>query len=72
MSGGERARLSMAAIASRPFKLLILDEPTNNIDIETADHLVDVLNNYTGSLLVISHDNSFLQKIGAESEYLLG
>ena len=71
LSGGERARLSMATIASRPFKLLILDEPTNNIDMETTDHLVDVLNNYTGSLLVISHDNSFLQKIGADSEYLL-
>lgn len=71
LSGGERARLSMAAIASRPFKLLILDEPTNNIDMETVGHLVDVLNNYTGSLLVISHDNSFLQQIETESEYLL-
>ena len=71
LSGGERARLSMAAIASRSFKLLILDEPTNNIDMETVGHLIDVLNNYTGSLVVISHDNNFLQQIGVESGYLL-
>ena len=71
LSGGERARLGMAVIASKPFKLLILDEPTNNIDMETVDHLVDVLNHYKGSLLVISHDNNFLQQIGVKSEFLL-
>ena len=71
LSGGERARLSIAAIASRAFKLLVLDEPTNNIDMETASHLIDVLNNYSGSLIVISHDNNFLQQIGVESEYHL-
>ena len=72
LSGGERARLSMAVIASRPFKLLVLDEPTNNIDLETKGHLIEVLNNYNGSLLVISHDNDFLEQINIDSEYLLG
>ena len=71
LSGGERARLSMAIIASRPFKLLVLDEPTNNIDLETKGHLIEVLNNYNGSLLVISHDNDFLEQINIDSEYRL-
>lgn len=69
LSGGERARLCMAIIASTPFQLLILDEPTNNIDIETKQHLIDVLNKYQGGLLVISHDQEFLEKVGISFEY---
>jgi ATPase subunit of ABC transporter with duplicated ATPase domains len=56
-------------IASRPFRLLILDEPTNNIDMETCSHLIEVLNNYKGALVVISHDENFLRKIKVDSEY---
>jgi ATPase subunit of ABC transporter with duplicated ATPase domains len=63
LSGGERARLSLAQIAAAPPKLLILDEITNNLDLETYDHVVQILSEYTGAMLVISHDESFLLNI---------
>ncbi|MDR1365677.1 MAG: ATP-binding cassette domain-containing protein [Holosporales bacterium] len=64
MSGGEKARLSLAKIAANPPKLLILDEVTNNIDMETRDHLIAILRQYTSSIIVISHDEGFLSEIG--------
>jgi ATPase subunit of ABC transporter with duplicated ATPase domains len=64
LSGGERARLSLAKIAANPPKLLILDEITNNIDLETRDHLVEVLREYPAAMIVISHDETFLDDVG--------
>jgi ATPase subunit of ABC transporter with duplicated ATPase domains len=67
LSGGERARLSLAKIAARPPRLLILDEITNNIDLETRDHLVDILRAYPAAMIVVSHDEDFLNEIGIEN-----
>lgn len=66
LSGGERARLSLAKIAASPPKLLILDEITNNIDLETRDHLVEILREYLAAMIVISHDENFLDAIGVD------
>jgi ATPase subunit of ABC transporter with duplicated ATPase domains len=63
LSGGERALLSLAKIAAQPPKLLVLDEITNNIDMETQDHLVEILREYLGAMVVISHNEEFLSKI---------
>ena len=64
LSGGEKARLSLAQIAARTPKLLILDEITNNLDLETRGHVIEVLKNYPGAMIVISHDSDFLEEIG--------
>lgn len=71
LSGGEKARLSLAQIAAIVPKLLILDEMTNNLDLETRNHVIQVLQHYPGSMLVISHDNDFLSAIGANDFYEL-
>ena len=63
-SGGEKARLSLAQIAAKTPKLLILDEITNNLDLETRGHVIEVLKNYPGAMIVISHDADFLEEIG--------
>ena len=63
LSGGEKARLSLAQIAARTPKLLILDEITNNLDLETRGHVIEVLKNYPGAMIVISHDADFLKEI---------
>lgn len=63
-SGGEKARLSLAHIAAKTPKLLILDEITNNLDLETKGHVIEVLKNYPGAMIVISHDAYFLKEIG--------
>ncbi len=62
LSGGERNRLLLAKILSTPREILILDEPTNDLDIETIDLLIDFINLHNGSALVSSHDIDFLQK----------
>lgn len=64
LSGGEKARLSLALIAAKPPKLLILDEITNNLDLTTRNHVITLLKNYPGPFIIISHDQDFLQKIG--------
>ena len=64
LSGGEKARLSLAQIAAKTPKLLILDEITNNLDLETKDHVIQVLKAYPGAMIVISHDADFLEEIG--------
>lgn len=66
LSGGEKARLSLAQIAAKTPKLLILDEVTNNLDIETRSHVIEVLKYYPGAMIVISHDEDFLSDIEAE------
>lgn len=63
LSGGEKARLSLAQIAARTPKLLILDEITNNLDLETKEHVVQVLKAYPGAMIVISHEADFLEEI---------
>ena len=68
-SGGEKARLSLAQIAARTPKLLILDEITNNLDLETRGHVIEVLKNYPGAMIVISHDTDFLREIGVHDRY---
>ena len=69
LSGGEKARLSLAQIAAITPKLLILDELTNNLDLETREHVIQVLQNYPGTMLVISHDADFLTAIGITDWY---
>ncbi|GHU11788.1 erythromycin ABC transporter ATP-binding protein [Alphaproteobacteria bacterium] len=69
LSGGEKARLSLAKIAANSPKLLILDEITNNIDLETRDHVINVLRKYPSAIIVISHDDDFLSQIKIEKYY---
>lgn len=63
LSGGERGRLALAAALAKPSNLLVLDEPTNDLDLETLDLLEDLLADYAGTLLLVSHDRSFLDRI---------
>ena len=64
MSGGELARLAIAMISISEVDLLILDEPTNNLDTVTVEPMIAALNQYQGALWVISHDLNFLSQIG--------
>jgi ABC transport system ATP-binding/permease protein len=63
LSGGERNRLLLARLFTRPANLLILDEPTNDLDLETLDLLEDLLAGFAGTVLVVSHDRQFLDNV---------
>jgi ATP-binding cassette subfamily F protein uup len=63
LSGGERNRLLLARLFTRPANLLVLDEPTNDLDIETLELLEDLLQSYRGTVLLVSHDRTFLDNV---------
>ena len=63
LSGGERGRLMLAQVLAKPSNLLILDEPTNDLDMETLDVLEDVIGEYPGTVLLVSHDRDFLDRL---------
>ncbi|MSP48946.1 MAG: ATP-binding cassette domain-containing protein [Alphaproteobacteria bacterium] len=63
LSGGERGRLALACVLARPSNLLVLDEPTNDLDLETLDLLQEMLADYAGTVLLVSHDRDFLDRL---------
>ena len=63
LSGGERGRLMLAQALAKPSNLLVLDEPTNDLDMETLDVLEDMLGDYPGTVMLISHDRDFLDRL---------
>ena len=63
LSGGEKARLLLARLMARESNLLVLDEPTNDLDVETLDLLQEVLDDYDGTVLLVSHDRDFLDRV---------
>ena len=67
LSGGERGRAMLARALAKPSNLLVLDEPTNDLDIETLDLLQEVLAEYTGTVLVVSHDRDFLDRVATST-----
>ena len=74
LSGGERMRAALACILAgdKPPQLLVLDEPTNNLDLSSIERIESALMNYRGALIVISHDEDFVRNIGVEEEIELG
>jgi ATP-binding cassette subfamily F protein uup len=67
LSGGERNRLLLARLFAQPANLLVLDEPTNDLDIESLELLEETLQSYSGTLLVVSHDRAFLDNIATQT-----
>jgi ATP-binding cassette subfamily F protein uup len=63
LSGGERARLLLARLFARPANILVLDEPTNDLDIETLELLEVLLQDFSGTVLLVSHDRAFLDNV---------
>ena len=72
LSGGEKARLLLARLFLKPGNLLVLDEPTNDLDVETLELLEDRLVAYPGTILLASHDRDFLDHVATSSFVLLG
>ena len=62
LSGGERARLMLARVLARPANLLVLDEPTNDLDMETLDLLQELVAGFAGTVILVSHDRDFLDR----------
>ena len=72
LSGGEKARLLLARLFLKPSNLLVMDEPTNDLDVETLELLEEQLLNYKGTLLVVSHDRTFLDNVTTSCYVLAG
>ncbi|HEV2620485.1 MAG TPA: ATP-binding cassette domain-containing protein [Frateuria sp.] len=72
LSGGERNRLLLAKLFSQPSNLLVMDEPTNDLDVETLELLEELLADYTGTLLLVSHDRAFLDNVVTSTLVLEG
>ncbi len=72
LSGGERNRLLLARLFTKPFNVLVMDEPTNDLDIETLELLEELLLDYSGTLLLVSHDRAFLNNVATSTFVLEG
>ncbi|ABF63653.1 ABC transporter related [Ruegeria sp. TM1040] len=72
LSGGEKARLLLAKLMARPSNMLVLDEPTNDLDVETLDLLQELLDAYDGTVLLVSHDRDFLDRVATTSVAMEG
>jgi ATP-binding cassette subfamily F protein uup len=72
LSGGEKARLLLARLMAQSSNLLVLDEPTNDLDIETLDLLQELLDDYDGTVLLVSHDRDFLDRVAATTVVMEG
>jgi ATP-binding cassette subfamily F protein uup len=72
LSGGEKARLLLAKLMARSSNLLILDEPTNDLDVETLDLLQDILGEYDGTVLLVSHERDFIDRVATATVALEG
>ncbi len=72
LSGGEKARLLLARLMAQPSNLLVLDEPTNDLDIETLDLLQELIGDYDGTVIVVSHDRDFLDRVATATVALEG
>ncbi len=72
LSGGEKARLLLARLMAKPSNLLVLDEPTNDLDVETLDLLQELLDDYDGTVLLVSHDRDFLDRVGTTTVAMEG
>ncbi|ETA49952.1 ABC-F family ATP-binding cassette domain-containing protein [Ponticoccus alexandrii] len=72
LSGGEKARLLLAKLMARESNLLVLDEPTNDLDVETLDLLQELLDDYDGTVLLISHDRDFLDRVATQTVAMEG
>ncbi|WBU58098.1 ABC-F family ATP-binding cassette domain-containing protein [Paracoccus sediminicola] len=72
LSGGEKARLLLARIMAKPSNLLVLDEPTNDLDVETLDLLQDLLGDYDGTVLLVSHDRDFIDRVATTTVAMEG
>jgi len=69
LSPGERARLMLAALMAKGPNLLVLDEPTNHLDLEAQEQLEAALMGYSGTVIVVSHDREFLERIGVTTVF---
>ena len=72
LSGGERARLLLAKLMARPSNLLVLDEPTNDLDVETLDLLQELIADYDGTVLLVSHDRDFIDRVATTTVAMEG
>ncbi|MCF6232754.1 MAG: ATP-binding cassette domain-containing protein [Rhodobacteraceae bacterium] len=72
LSGGEKARLLLARLMARQSNLLVLDEPTNDLDVETLDLLQELLDDYDGTVLLVSHDRDFLDRVATTTVAMMG
>ncbi|MFO7921038.1 MAG: ATP-binding cassette domain-containing protein [Nioella sp.] len=72
LSGGEKARLLLARLMAKESNLLVLDEPTNDLDVETLDLLQDLLGDYPGTVLLVSHDRDFIDRVATTTVAMEG